>query len=168
MRLPAAMRAEMREPLGRLVDAHTFRQEASSTERLVTVGDYCTSAALDADARPKVAVVDLQVERQEAPGIMERPYAREAARISVENPAGHLAPDVWEALQRAYAADGPVLLHVEGEEDLLALPAIALAPDGYTVAYGLPGEGVVVVAVDEAARDRVEEVLSRMEVVHGS
>ncbi len=167
LRLPDAMRTEVREPLGRLVDGETFRKEASRTENLVTVGDYCTSAALDADARPKVAVVDLQVERRESRGVMARPFAQEATRVPVENPAGHLSPDVWDALRQAYSARGPVLIHVEGEEDLVALPAIALAPNGFTVAYGMPGEGVVIVSVDDTSRARVEDVLSRMEVVHG-
>lgn len=167
MRLPEAMREEMRRPMGRLVDGKAFGAEVKGMEDLVTVGDFCTAEALAAGARPKVAVVDRKVERQEDGRAMEHPFTKKATRVKVENPAAHLSPEVWEALQEAYAAEGPTLIDVEGEEDLVALPAIALAPDGFTVAYGMPGEGVVLVRVDAEARARAEEALSRMEVVHG-
>jgi uncharacterized protein (UPF0218 family) len=43
---------------------------------------------------------------------------------------------------------------VEGEEDLLTLVAMAVAPLGSFVIYGQPGEGLVVVEVDDAAKNR--------------
>ena len=53
-------------------------------------------------------------------------------------------------------------LEVRGEEDLLALVCIALAPDGAIVAYGQPGEGAVIVRVDPSTRGRVHDILRRM------
>ncbi len=74
---------------------------------------------------------------------------------------------MWGALENAFEGHGSVLIRVEGEEDLVTLPAIALAPHGFTVVYGLPDKGAVLVKVDEESKSRVEDILTRMEVVNG-
>ena len=51
---------------------------------------------------------------------------------------------------------------VEGEEDLLAIPAVTKAPLGSIVYYGQPKVGVVMVAVDEEARLRAGRTLRQM------
>jgi uncharacterized protein (UPF0218 family) len=167
LRLPDAMRSELRVPLGKLVDAEEFRKEVKGLDSLVTVGDYCTAEALQASAEPKVAVVDLRVKRK-ADSRLEDYAFRETARvIEVENEPAHISEKVWGALEEAFSCPERVLLQVRGEEDLVALPAIALAPFGYVVAYGLPDRGAVLVRVDSEAKARVEDVLSRMEVLDG-
>ena len=52
LRLPEAMRSELRVPLGRLTDAAGFDQEVKGHGNLVTVGDYVTAAAGAKMSRP--------------------------------------------------------------------------------------------------------------------
>ncbi len=52
---------------------------------------------------------------------------------------------------------------VDGEEDLVVLPAIMIAPDGASVVYGQPDEGMVHVVVDDEVRREVRALLERFE-----
>ena len=72
-------------------------------------------------------------------------------------------PDAWRVLSEAFKADERVRVEVRGEEDLLALVCIALAPPSAAVLYGMPSQGVVVVRADETAKSRALDVLRRME-----
>jgi uncharacterized protein (UPF0218 family) len=51
---------------------------------------------------------------------------------------------------------------VNGEEDLLVLPAVLFAEEGADVFYGQPNEGMVHVRVSSQTRMMVAEMLSRM------
>jgi hypothetical protein len=55
--------------------------------------------------------------------------------------------------------DGPVVVRVRGEEDLLALVAIIEAPIGSLVIYSQPRMGVVLVDVDEQAKQNALSIL---------
>ncbi|PSP55024.1 DUF359 domain-containing protein, partial [Halobacteriales archaeon QH_7_68_42] len=80
----------------------------------------------------------------------------------VENPPATLTADLLAAVVDGLA-DGTTLVRVDGEEDLAALPAIAAAPDGASVLYGQPDEGVVHVTVGDEVRDRVVDLLGLMD-----
>jgi uncharacterized protein (UPF0218 family) len=51
---------------------------------------------------------------------------------------------------------------VDGEEDLLTLPAILYAPDGAFVVYGQPYVGVVVAEATKTMKEQVKEFLKEM------
>ena len=70
--------------------------------------------------------------------------------------------DAWSVISEAFKSRERVRLEVRGEEDLLALVCIALAPEGAVVAYGQPDEGAVIVRVDRGAKGRVHDILRRM------
>ncbi len=91
--------------------------------------------------------------------------SKDAIVVAVPNPRTEITPEVWLALDEAYRRPGRSIIQVDGEEDLVTLPAIALAPPYYTIAYGLPGEGVVMVEANDASKRRVNNVLERMEVL---
>jgi len=48
------------------------------------------------------------------------------------------------------------------EEDLLAIPVIALAPVSAIIFYGQPGEGIVVVKSDADSKSRNRELLAEI------
>ncbi len=58
-------------------------------------------------------------------------------------------------------------IEVDGEEDLAAIPAILMAPEGARVLYGMPGRGMVVVIVDSSARSKAKALLDLMEPREG-
>ena len=53
---------------------------------------------------------------------------------------------------------------VDGEEDLLALVAISVAPDGSLVVYGQPNEGLVLVPVTSQKKKEIADILALMAV----
>ena len=106
---------------------------------------------------------DCKTRRQEGPGLREA-FARIRARVvRLKNPAATIAADAWPILSEAFKSEERVRVEVQGEEDLLALVCIALAPETAAVLYGMPGQGVVVVRAEPAAKSRVLDILRRME-----
>jgi len=55
-----------------------------------------------------------------------------------------------------------VRIFVRGEEDLAALPAILLAPEGSVVLYGQPDEGVVFVSITKSKKEEILDLLDKI------
>ena len=110
--------------------------------------------------RPRLSVYDGFTERREMTDFAR--LVEDEPKEDVVNPAGTITVGMAEAVRRGI--EGNVgLVRVEGEEDLAVLPCLVLAPDGYRVVYGMPGRCMMVIEVDDLARDRAKELLSVME-----
>jgi GTP-dependent dephospho-CoA kinase len=130
---------------------------------VVTVGDFSTIDLIARGRTPDVSVVDFKTKRQEDPELRDA-FARIPAKVlRLTNPPGTIVPDAWTIVSEAFKSHERVRIEVRGEEDLLALVCIALAPPTAAVLYGMPSQGVVVVRADDAAKGRVRDILHRME-----
>jgi uncharacterized protein (UPF0218 family) len=125
---------------------------------IVTVGDRVTETLWALGRTPEIQVVD-GMERRKRREPPKAPYAR---LIRVKNPAGTLTHEVIEGMRKAFGGKKPVRVLVEGEEDLVALLAIAMAPVSAVVFYGQPGEGVVAVKANAFAKSRNRGILAKM------
>jgi len=158
LELPANLRAELKRPLGPIyTDAAALLADAG--EPVVAVGDIVTYHLLEADYRPSVALVDGKTKRERV-----REGVREATsgfdrRVEVESPAGALSAELLDALRSGIDDDGTTLVEVRGEEDLAALPAVLALPDGASVVYGQPDEGMVLATVSGETRGRARDLL---------
>ena len=161
--LPEAMRAELARPLGRVLRGSSFLDAARRGKPLVAVGDVVTATLIRAERPPDIAIVDFRTKRAQTPESQRLLATSPGKVVKVSNPAGRIAASAWRAVREAFKSGGRVRVEVRGEEDLLALVAIALAPDGAAIAYGQPGEGAVVVRVDAKARGLVKSILERMQ-----
>lgn len=167
LRLPRELRAELKTPLGTLVRGSP--QETMSTLRgfleerrprlLISVGDFTSKNIIEAGLPLKMAVIDNKVMRRE----IEPWFPSGWEELRVENPPGTIRAEVWGVLEEAINLNKGVVVFVEGEEDLLTLPVIALAPIGSVVIYGQPKEGIVIVEVTEERKQWASEFLQRME-----
>ncbi|MEM1550928.1 MAG: GTP-dependent dephospho-CoA kinase family protein, partial [Candidatus Bathyarchaeia archaeon] len=83
--------------------------------------------------------------------------------LYLSNPAGAITDDSWQIIREAINSNGLVKVLVDGEEDLLTIVAVLLAPENSIVMYGQPGEGVVVINVNRESKEKVHEVIRRME-----
>lgn len=146
LHLPKALRAELKKPLGR--QCELFKRPAF----LVCVGDE-TSRKL-AHFAPDVSVFDLLIKRAPVAALTDTPD------YSARNPPGTITVEAVEALRSAFD-NAPATVKISGEEDLLALPAVMLAPLGAIVAYGQPNERLVLVKVTEEKKGEVEALLKR-------
>ncbi len=85
--------------------------------------------------------------------------------IKAENPPSHITQDAWKAVEQALSSGKTALIEIAGEEDLLAIPAVLLAPVGSLVLYGQPREGIVALWVNEELKRRIEAIVDDMIVV---
>ena len=164
LELQTDLRAALKEPFGP-VSTDTEAVLTATGRPLVTVGDIVTYHVLEVDRTPDVALVDERTERatvddEISAAVDDALFDRVRA---VVNPPATLTDELLTAVRTALTDEGTMLVRVDGEEDLAALPAIAAAPDGASVLYGQPGKGVVHVPVDDAVRTRACSLLARME-----
>ncbi|WP_254840018.1 GTP-dependent dephospho-CoA kinase family protein [Natronomonas marina] len=162
LELPDSLRGELKEPLGPVyTDAEVLYGDA--TAPIVAVGDIVTYHLLEAGHRPDVALVDGKTKRERVEREILDAIDGFDHRIEVENPPATLTEELLSALVDAVGREGSVVITVRGEEDLAALPAVVAAPDGASVVYGQPDEGMVLASVDEELRVRCRELLAAMD-----
>ncbi|HUH99965.1 MAG TPA: GTP-dependent dephospho-CoA kinase family protein, partial [Nitrososphaerales archaeon] len=126
---------------------------------IVTVGDRVTETLQETMGRsPDVFVVD-GLERR---AVREVPQIAHASTLKAKNPAGTLTKGALKAMKRAVLGPKPAMVLIDGEEDLLTIPAVIDAPAGALVFYGQPLKGVVAVLVDERAKANAREILRKM------
>ena len=163
-RLTPALRRKLKRPLGRLfpsssVGGEEFLSLMAGSSLVVAVGDRVAETVQAARGRsPDVFVVD-GMERRVPRDV---PRIAHAATLKAKNPAGRITRSARTAIKRAMVGEKPVMVLVEGEEDLLAIPAVVEAPVGAVVFYGQPAVGVVAVVVDEKSKASARETLRRM------
>jgi uncharacterized protein (UPF0218 family) len=164
LELQAALRSELKTPLGP-VYTDTQRLLTDAGRPLIAVGDVVTHHIIKAGETPALAMIDERTERSAvSTEIAETINTFEGfdAVEEVSNPAATLSADLLAALRAALEREGSTLLDVDGEEDLAALPAVLIAPEGASVVYGQPGEGMVLTTVDTETQKRCRDILSRM------
>jgi len=82
--------------------------------------------------------------------------------VHVTNPPGKITLALWKAVRDAANAKDRVKIEVSGEEDLAALVAIATAPEGAHVIYGLPKRGLMIVDVNHESRELAAAAIKKM------
>jgi uncharacterized protein (UPF0218 family) len=119
--------------------------EKESFKKIITVGDYC-SINLPSD----VKIFDGKVKRRKIKKIL--PYS-----LKCKNPRGTIQREVWEIIKKAIKENKNVF--VEGEEDLLVIPSVLLAPKNSLVVYGLPKKGICAIKVDQKMKRKIKNLL---------
>lgn len=126
--------------------------------KVIAVGDATTERMIGFGITPDIAVIDGRERRS------KRAYSiiYDAKQVKCTNPAGDISAQAVKTINGALKSTEPVLINVDGEEDLLALPLFAEAPDGSVVLYGQPLEGMVVVRINPAKRKRARDLVKRI------
>lgn len=163
LRLPEHLRSRLAEPFGPVYDIWALPKHLMGCERLVAVGDVITVSLIQMRHFPNVALFDYKTRRSEDVNARERIALMPGRLVHVRNPAGTITLELWEALVEAFERGGPTKIEVEGEEDLAAIPAIALAPERSCVLYGVPGHGVCIIRVEKQMKELAFSVLRQME-----
>lgn len=161
LRLPDDMRGKLREPFGKLLGEKEFPSLKGS--KIIAVGDIAAYNLLKTGIDPKVVVIDKRTRRGETSQATRDALSSfgAGAEIRVENRPGFIESGVWPAIKRAIRDGGRVV--VDGEEDLLAIPCVLLAPDGWSVVYGLPDRGLVVIKVNKEIKEKFNKMLKGFE-----
>lgn len=155
LRLPEAHRDLFKKPFGTLYGSIGELLPRLEGRTIYAVGDVVTHNLLAAGVVPDIAIIDGYTMRTPC---TRSPLLR-ARRLTAKNPPGTITDELVDAINDA-VRNPPVVIFVEGEEDLAVIPLVLAAPDGAAVLYGQPKEGVVLRLVDAAAKREAASMLS--------
>jgi uncharacterized protein (UPF0218 family) len=114
-------------------------------KKIITVGDCC-SRSLPSD----IKIFDGKIRRRK---VKELPKFS----LTFKNPAGTIQKEAWSAIKRAIKNKENVF--VEGEEDLLVIPSVLLAPKNSLVVYGLHKKGICAIETNEKMKRKIKNLL---------
>lgn len=163
--MPESMREELGKPLGKVLTAMDVKRLLRSETFRVTVGDIATKTFLDAGTRPFLAIIDGKVGRKPFREVVDRLQSEKASPFkarAVKSGPGYISKEAVKAIRGGKGGGThPRVLLIDGEEDLLVLPAVIHAPIGAVVYYGQPGEGLVEVVVTPAKKKEARALIAQ-------
>jgi len=124
----------------------------------IAVGDIVSKTLASVNYFPDICIIDYKSQRKDLPrdkNIQNHTkYRNDAGTINGEvvSKLSNLISDVLVLKER-------FTLVIEGEEDLLALPAILLAPLKSAVVYGQVEHGVIIVDVTEKMKGKIADIV---------
>jgi len=165
--LTDSARRILKKPLGMLVRgdpdyvAKRIREIISRMKprKIVTVGDYVTYNCIRHGIIPDVAVINGKTKRKQYSINLDEFFSK---KIQVGNPPGTITWESYRSIEESLKEE-KVLIKVKGEEDLLGIPAIILAPYGSLIIYGQPDEGAVIVTVSKEEKNKILNIVRLME-----
>jgi len=161
-------RTRLKHPFGQLLTGPPEKTTTRLAEiiarenpkKVIAVGDVVSHWMKYYGMEASVYVVDQRTLRKK----IDVPFVEGRKEVVVRNPPGEITEEAFDTLKEALSSEERVVIRVEGEEDLLALPAAMLAADGSMIVYGQPLVGLVVIRVTPEARHEVRKLLESMKV----
>jgi len=162
LKLPENLRKALKNPIGILVKDQnvsraTLLHFLSADSYIITVGDATTEKMLYFNIIPSLQIVDGLEKRAK-----RKPPQSSATKLFCDNPAGQITQQSIDTIRNAFGLKPPLQIVVNGEEDLLVIPACIYAPQNAIVLYGQPNEGLVVVRVTDELRNKTKAILNLM------
>ena len=130
----------------------------SDDSYIITVGDRTTEKMIDFDLIPSLQIID-GLEKRIKRDIIKLGSAFE---LKIDNPAAEITLESIEIIKKAFSLNPPIRLTVNGEEDLLVLPACIHAPENSVILYGQPHKGLVLVQITTEIRNKAQALLDLM------
>ncbi len=167
--LPERLREEFKQLFGELMVEPTPEEllgKVKNRSPIVCVGDMVTYTLWKANVHMDLAVVDFSTGRRKFP-LADTIRDIQSDRKKVKNQAGQISEEAYNILRKElkgkFPKERPLIIEVDGEEDLLLLPAIRYSPDSAILFYGQPGEGMVAVIPNTELKNQINEYLGEME-----
>lgn len=159
VKISESAKEELKKPLGKVCQTLECAIENAKGRRIISVGDVCTLALLDAGIIPHLAVFDFLFMRhalgEDGKAKLRTLYPKPG---TYDNPAGTVSDELITDAPALVEKGGGILIN--GEEDLTALAFIMAAKEGDIIVYGQPNEGLVVVVPDRETKKKAEMFLS--------
>jgi len=164
LQLPDDLRDQLKTPLGNLISDNDPNKEniikkISAESIIITVGDRTTENMLQLGLKPQIQIIDGLEKRSECAVPADDTIN---TKLSCKNSPGEITEESIQVIQRAFSSEPPVRITVDGEEDLLVIPACIFAPENSVVMYGQPNEGLVIVTITPEIRAKVQKILDAM------
>jgi len=125
--------------------------EKRKFKKVITVGDYCSL-----NLSSNVKIFDGKIKRKKIKKLL--PYS-----LTCENLPGTIQKKVWPIIKKSIKERKNIF--VDGEEDLLVIPAVLSAQKDSAVIYGFPQKGVCLIEVNLKEKKKIRELLKRFETI---
>jgi len=175
--LPLDQRRHFKKPLGQLLTGSKNNISWAGTKVwptiklqkspfIITVGDITTQALWLNKLPINLAIYDYRCQRQPIFSNFHKHLKKQADFFSlVRNDPGTIS---WQTtfsltkiLPEIIKTGQKGIIQVKGEEDLLVLPVILLAPLGTFIFYGQPQKGLVQIKVTEKAKTKTLKLIQK-------
>ncbi|MBA3724267.1 MAG: pantetheine-phosphate adenylyltransferase [Candidatus Levybacteria bacterium] len=157
--LQQATRNSLREPFGIVHEDIPSVIETHPNAMILAVGDVVALSLYKLQHQAALSIVDLKTRRNSL-GESDSAVLKSIPSLThAANKAGEIEQNAVMQMQlslTAYQTTGQKqIIVIEGEEDLLTIPAILLAPLQSVVVYGQFGKGAIAVVVTEEKKKEV-------------
>ncbi|MBP9814034.1 pantetheine-phosphate adenylyltransferase [Candidatus Woesebacteria bacterium] len=173
--MPDNMREELAIPLGTILSTGDMIARSVLAHKdtvIVTVGDMTTKTLIDAGVTPSLVVIDNRVNRKEFTKLHEWLALHKKTREKFVSGPGFISRAVVRRIDEwVKDTQKQLILEIDGEEDLLALPVLAALPYTSVMYYGQPKvtsqangpivEGVVEVVVNKQNKEIAKTLLAK-------
>jgi pantetheine-phosphate adenylyltransferase len=156
--LPEELKAEFKKPFGEII---RNVERNINNPYVISVGDATTKRFNENSISQNISVVDFKIARKEIfSSFSELGFFNDIKTIVIDNPAGHIAHDLFLKILNIFKLEinNKIVLRIMGEEDLVVLPLILVAPLGTVIYYGQPGVGLVKVVVSERIKEKAHNL----------
>ena len=144
--------------------------ENSKPPLIISVGDVCTRSLFNKDIKIDIAIIDGKTLRT-SNEVVNFPSKN---IFKLDNKKGYIEGTAWTVIEKAIKnKEKPILIQVNGEEDLLTLIAVLEAPLDSIVFYGQPPiesykmkQGLVMITITSEKKKEFIEYLRKMELVN--
>jgi len=151
--LPKDLQSKLRKPWGKkffgtkkeVLEKFGEFLKNKNFKKIITVGDFCSK-----NLPSNIKIFDGKIKRRKIKKVL--PYS-----LKCKNPKGTIQKEVWEIIKKAIKEEKNVF--VEGEEDLLVIPSVLLAPKNSIIIYGFPGKGICAILVNEKIKKKFKNLL---------
>lgn len=168
--MPSTLREELRKPMGEVVRGSAKNATATIKKVIkklgkyrhpivIAVGDIVTQELEKVGFEADIAVKDFKTRREVLVNVNNRNKSQIINKPGTLHPRAVqvLTTDLKQFIRKKIKSR----IIIRGEEDLLALPAIMIAPLGSVVLYGLYDVGVVIVRVTEERKAQAKLYLEQ-------
>lgn len=159
--LPESLRETLRKPLGEVVKNTKDLLKSIKAKKphmTISVGDIISSSLEENGFYPGVKIIDFKSRRKD---LVNKDFKGK----KVTNNPGSVSKEAVEEIDRVInvylKSKKRQSVIIDGEEDLLALPSILLAPPGSVVLYGHFGLGIILVQVNLDTKDRIFNIVRK-------
>ncbi len=141
----------------------------SECSLIIAVGDIACVSIAKAGVVPDVCIIDLRTRRNsELPDSLRIDDRVYGSVIKAWNPASLITEEALNAVKTGIdnaRAGIKTLIIIDGEEDLLTLPATIYAMNNECIIYGKPDEGLAIIKVNESIRREAVKLFSQFKKV---
>ena len=156
--LPENLRVVLQKPWGKIINEIPNDLDAS---KVVVVGDATAQKFNAKNIGQFLSIIDFLINREIKFNQVSEMGFSDQEVLQIKNPPGEVTSELFKAVKSAFNSTNKTVILIDGEDDLAVLPAILIAPLGFNIFYGQPGQGLVQVVVTEEIKEKAYDLASK-------